>query len=43
MGFDYCVWYNNNSLGEKLTVFIKFKNEILRTYSLRMTEKTKAC
>jgi len=25
--------------GEKLAVFIKFKNEILRPYGLRMTEK----
>jgi hypothetical protein len=25
--------------GEKLAVFVKFKNEILRPYGLRMTEK----
>jgi hypothetical protein len=30
-------------LGEKLAAFIKFENEILRPYGLRMTEKTKAC
>jgi hypothetical protein len=29
----------NNTLGEKLAVFIKFKNEILRPYGLRMTGK----
>jgi len=28
-----------DTLGEKLAVFIKFKNEILRPYGLRMTEK----
>jgi hypothetical protein len=38
-GVDYYVWYNNNSLDEKLAVFIKFKKEILRPYGLRMTEK----
>jgi len=27
-------------LGEKLSVFIKFKKEILQTYVLRMTEKS---
>jgi len=27
------------TLSEKLAVFVKFKNEILRTYVLRMTEK----
>jgi len=27
------------TLGEKLAVFIKFKNEILRPYGLRMTFK----
>jgi hypothetical protein len=27
------------TLGEKLAVFIKFKNEILRPYGLRMTGK----
>jgi hypothetical protein len=27
------------TLGEKLAVFIKFKNEILRPYGLRMTIK----
>jgi len=26
-------------LGEKLAVFIKFKDEILRPYGLRMTDK----
>jgi len=26
-------------LGQKLAAFVKFKNEILRTYVLRMTEK----
>jgi len=30
-------------LGEKLAVFVKFKNEILQPYGLRMTEKVKAC
>jgi hypothetical protein len=29
----------NHTLGEKLAVFIKFKNEILRPYGLRMTGK----
>jgi hypothetical protein len=29
----------NNTLGEKLAVFIEFKNEILRPYGLRMTRK----
>jgi len=28
-----------HTLGEKLAVFIKFKNEILRPYGLRMTDK----
>jgi hypothetical protein len=28
-----------HTLGEKLAVFIEFKNEILRPYGLRMTEK----
>jgi hypothetical protein len=28
-----------DTLGEKLAVFIEFKNEILRPYGLRMTEK----
>jgi len=30
---------SKTSLGEKLAVFIEFKNEILRPYGLRMTEK----
>jgi hypothetical protein len=29
----------NNTLGEKLAIFIEFKNEILRPYGLRMTGK----
>jgi len=29
----------NSVLGEKLVIFIEFKNEILRTYILRMTVK----
>jgi hypothetical protein len=29
----------SKTLGEKLMVFIKFKNEILRPYGLRMTEQ----
>jgi len=28
-------------LGKKLATFVKFKNEILRTYGLRMTGKAK--
>jgi hypothetical protein len=31
--------YYNIPWGEKLVVFIKFKNEILRPYGLRMTGK----
>jgi hypothetical protein len=30
---------NKDTLGEKSAVFIKFKNEILRPYGLRMTGK----
>jgi len=31
---------NSNTLGEKLMIFIEFKNEILRTCVLRMTKRT---
>jgi hypothetical protein len=38
LSLDIFVLYID-TLGEKLAVFIKFRNEILRPYGLRMTGK----
>jgi hypothetical protein len=36
----YLIKILKHTLGEKLAIFIEFKNEILRPYGLRMTKKT---